>query len=383
VAVDLKSVRVVGQYRPVEAMGLAELEAIRLVLRGTSVLDWTRLHLEDAAAVDHFLHLNLFDPLDPHDERRLRDILTQAVDYLRNAFGYRVAEAVAHPDDIRDVFLYASGAKEPRRHRRIACVVLKVMHVVHHLEARELLFRTPVREVELGARVHRRVMAEARRMKELGFPIVAFQGNVKSRASLITKLIAKRDTVAAQIFDRVRYRIVTQRADQIPSVVWHLADTLFPFSFVVPGQSRCSILSFGEILARHPRRAALARELHAPLAAEARLRESSNEFSGAGYKVLNFVIDLPIRVDELLPADGLLSAELGRVVFSLVEFQLLDEATAHANERGESSHARYKRRQLQQVLRRLSRGLVVPSRAGSAPAPPRIVKPRPRGRGKE
>lgn len=375
VSVDVKTVRAAGQYRPLDAMGLAELETVRLILRGSSVLDWTRLHLEDTAAVDHFLQLNLFDARDPRDERRLRDILSQAVDYLRNAFGYGVAAAVAQPEDVRDLFLFASGAKEPRRHRRIACVVLKCMHIVHHLEARELLFRTPVREVELGARVHRRVMAEARRMKDLGFPIVQLQGNVKSRASLVTKLIAKRDTVAAQVFDRVRYRIVTERADQIPPVVWHLADTLFPFNFVVPGQTHNSLVPFRELVAQHPRGRSIVGELQAPLQAEPH-RHLRNEFTGSAYRVLNFVVDLPIRIDELLPADGALSEELGRVVFSLVEFQVLDAATAAANELGDSSHARYKRRQLQQVLRRLSRGLVVPRRGPT-------TKARPRGRGKE
>jgi uncharacterized protein (TIGR04552 family) len=373
---EVKSARAARDgFRPIEEMRLAELEAIRLVLHGASVLDWTRLHLEDAAAVDHFLQLHLFDLRDPRDERRLRDILSQAVDYLRNAFGYRVADAVARPDDVRDLFLYASGAKEPKRHRRIACVVLKCMHIVHHLEARELLFRTPMREVELGARVHRRVMAEARRMKELGLPIVQFQGNVKSRASLITKLIAKRDTVAAQIFDRVRYRIVTERAEQIPSIVLHLADTLFPFNFIVPGQTQNSLVRFRDLLARHPDARALAPALHADVPG----RPPANEFTAAGYRVLNFVVDLPVRIDELLPADGALCEELGRVVFLLVEFQVLDAATAAANELGDSSHERYKRRQLQKVLRRLSRGLVVPKRQ-SRRAGKRPGKPRPSGK---
>ena len=87
--------------------------------------------------------------------------------------------------------------------------------------------------------------------------------------------------------------------------------------------------------------------------------------------MLNFVVDIPVRVDELLPPAEALADELGRVVFALVEFQLLDAATARSNEAGDSSHDRYKRRQLQRVLRRLSRGLVVPKkgREGERQAP--------------
>ena len=359
-AYEFDSAGSLSAYRRVEAMSLGDLEAIRLILRGSSVIDWRRLHFADAAAVDHFLALNLFDLSDHRDERRLRAVAGQAVEYLRKAFGYRVAEAVAQPDDLRELFLIASGSIEPRKYRRIACVVLKCMQVVHHLEARELLFRTPIREADLAERVDRRVMREARRMQQLGLPVVEFVGNVKARSSLITKLLAKRETVAAQIFDRVRYRIVTERQEQIPSILHHLTTSLFPFNYVVPGQSHNSLVRFREILARHPEAAGFAAELQAPLDIEGKDQRPKNVFSARDYRVLNFVVDLPVRVDELLPADGPLADDLGRVVFSLVEFQMVDAATARRNEEGESSHERYKRRQSKNVLRRLSRGLVVP-----------------------
>ncbi len=350
-------------YRPVAEMTLADLEAVRLILRGGSVVDWRRLQFTSTACVDHFLALNLFDARDPRDERRLRAVLAQAVEYLRSAFGYRVADPVANPPDVRDLFLIASGAAEPRKYRRIACVVLKCMHVVHHLEARELLFRTPVREVDLARRVDERITAEARRMREAGFPVVEFVGNVKPRPSLITKLLAKRETVAAQIFDRVRYRIVTETREQIAPVVLHLARTLFPFNYTVPGQTQNTLVKFRHIVGQHPGADELVPQLQAPLDLESRDTSPFNEFSAKEYRVLNFVVDLPVRIDELLqPSNGSLGEDLGRVVFSLVEFQIMDSATARANEQGESAHERYKRRQIKKVLRRLSRGLVVPKR---------------------
>jgi uncharacterized protein (TIGR04552 family) len=350
-------------YRAVADLDLGDLEVVRLILRGGSVVDWRRLHFRDAAAVDHFLRQNLFDLSDPRDERRVRSILAQAVDYLRTAFGYRVAEAVANPRDLRDLFLLASGAAEPQRYRRIACVVLKCMHVVHHLEARELASRAPVREADLAELVDRRVMAEARRMVESGFPILEFHGNVKTRSSLVTKLLAKRETVAAQIFDRLRYRVVTQRRDQIAPVLHHLEQNLFPFNFVVPGQTQNNLVAFRQVLDQHPRAKALAAELQMPLGLEATDPKRVNEFSGKGYRVLNFVVDLPVRIDEFLPPGV---GDVARVVFALVEFQIMDGATLRRNEEGDSAHSRYKRRQLRKVLRRLSRGLVVPKKREKA-----------------
>jgi uncharacterized protein (TIGR04552 family) len=352
-----------GDYRPLERMGVAELEQLRLVLRGGSVIDWRRLDFRDAAEVDAFLQLSLFDLSEPRDERRLRAILAQAVEYLRGAFGYRVAGPVAEPEDVRTLFLLASGAAEPRRYRRIACVVLKVMHVIHHLEARELLFRTALREADLAERVHRRVLAEAERMRSAGLPVVELAGSTKSRASLVTKLLAKRESVAAQVFDRVRYRLVTERRDQIAPVVYWLTRHLFPFNYAVPGQTQNNLVRFTQLLRAHPQGAALAGELQLPPDLErSDPAVHRNTLSGKGYRALNFVVDLPIRVDDLLPPGGKLPDELGRIVFSLVEFQVVDRQTARRNEGGDSAHDRYKRRQLQRVLRRLSRGLVVPKR---------------------
>jgi uncharacterized protein (TIGR04552 family) len=350
-------------YRALEAMGVEELEELRLVLRGGSVIDWRRLDFREADEVDAFLRLNLFDLEDPKDEARLRAILAQAVEYLRGAFGYRVAGPVAEPEDIRDLLLLASGARDPRKYRRIACVVLKVMHVIHHLEARELLFRTAIREADLADRVHRRIMAEAGRMKAAGLPIVEFEGSVKSRESLVTKLLAKRESVAAQVFDRVRYRIVTETTDQIAPIVHYLARHLFPFNYAVPGQTQNSLVRFGDLLAGHPEGARLASELQLPPDLERKDPAAPrNAFSGKSFRVLNFVVDLPVRVDDLLPPLDPMADELGRIVFSLVEFQVVDRETARVNEEGDSSHDRYKRRQLQRVLRRLSRGLVVPKK---------------------
>ena len=350
-------------YRSIAEMDAGDFEVLRLILRGGSVIDWRRLHFKDGGEVDHFLRLNLFDLANPRDERRLRAILIQAVAYLRSAFGYRVAEAVSNPADLRHLFLLASGVAEPKRYRRIACVVLKCMHVVHHLEARELLFRTPIREADLAERVDRRVMAVARHILESGFPVVEFHGNLKSRESLMTKLLVKRETVATQVFDRVRYRIVTRTKDQIPCVLRHLCDALFPFNFVVPGQTSNSLLRFRHVVGEHPRGEELVSHLQAPLDLEASDRQAPNEFSGNTYRALNFVVDIPVRIDDLLPPEPPEGAEdLGRVVFSLVEFQVVDEETARHNELGPAQHERYKKRQLGRVLRRLSRGLVVPKK---------------------
>jgi uncharacterized protein (TIGR04552 family) len=338
---------------------LGDLERMRLVLRGGSVIDWRRLHFQTREEVDRYLRLCLFEPDDPFDRARLQRILDEAVDYLRTTFRYAVADAVAHPAQVHDLFLLASGVGD-RKLRRIACLVLKVMHVVHHVDARGLLYRSRVSEDELMQLVSQRVDQAIGQLRREGLPIAAAAGSVKTRHSVITKLLAKKETLAAQIYDRVRYRVVTAEHRHVLPVLMRLCDLLLPFNFVVPGQTQNTLISFRQLLRESPKLRALLPDLQIALSHDEH-EPQQNEFSGNSYKVLNFVVDLPVRLPERAVEAG-----DGRIAFCLVELQLLDRQTEAINEAGENAHLRYKKRQLRKVLRRLSRGLVVPK--GTKPA---------------
>lgn len=347
-----------------ERLGAGDLEVLKLVLTGASVIDWKRLHFRTKEEVDAFLRANLFDPDDPVDVRRMYAILGQAVVYLRKTFRYKVAQPVAEPARIQDLFLIASGVMEPVRLRRIACVVLKVMHTVHHVESRELLLRTRVSEAELQQIVDVRVRETMARIgPALG--MVSLEGSTKTRESIITKLISKKEHLAAQVYDRLRYRIVVESFEQLPSMVLALATELFPYNFLVPGQTQNSLVAWHELPELFPKLSRLGHPSPDGHEEEA-LKHARNEFSANSYRILNFIVNLPVRIDaSALAGRRERDADLGRIVFVPLEFQVVDQATRVNNESGESSHARYKKRQLLRVLARLSRGLVVPRRRRS------------------
>src|SRR5712672_463252 len=94
---------------------LGDLERMRLVLRGASVIDWRKLHFHTREEVDRYLRLCLFEPDDPFDRAQLQRILDEAVDYLRTTFRYSVAEEVAQPAQVQDLFVLASGVGERGR----------------------------------------------------------------------------------------------------------------------------------------------------------------------------------------------------------------------------------------------------------------------------
>ncbi len=349
--------------RTVQEMGLKELERIRLILRGGSVIEWRRLHFKTWDEVDRFLRLCQIDATRPHDVEWVRTILSDAVEYLRKIFDYRVAAPVSDPDEIHDLFLYASGAKEPKKYRKIACIVLKVMHVIQHIEGRDLLFKLAVSEAELAQLVTEKVMAVCDDMKLKGMPVVEFSDSIKTRESIITKLIAKRESVAAQIYDRTRFRIIVKERKDVLPALYFLTQRLVPFNFVVPTQTENSLFNFKSLLAEYPHFGRYAKDLHLDLDYEDReeRRHRNNKFSGSSYKILNFVADVPIRLDAYLPApEKDHRPRKGRIALAMCEFQIADEEQANQNESGENSHERYKQRQREVVLKRLSRGLVVP-----------------------
>lgn len=344
-------------------MGLKELERIRLVLRGGSVIEWRRMHFTVWDEVDRFLRLCQIDPTRAEDEAWVRQVLADSVEYLRKTFDYKVADAVANPNMIHDLFLLASGQID-KKYRKIACIVLKVMHVIQHVEARDLLFKTAVSEAGLAQMVTERVVAVIDEARAKGLPIVEFSDSIKTRESVITKLIAKRESTAAAVYDRTRFRIIVPEVDDVLPTLYFLTQRLIPFNFMVPAQTENTLLRFKDLLGRYPNFRKYAKQLHLDVDYEEREElKRGNTFSGSTYRILNFVADVPIRLDGFLPPPEYDDrSRRGRITLASCEFQLVDAKQAVENEKGENSHDRYKQRQRDVVLKRLSRGLVVPKR---------------------
>ncbi|MBN2798278.1 MAG: TIGR04552 family protein [Deltaproteobacteria bacterium] len=345
--------RVVRETR----LSLAEVEAIRLLLAGGSVVDWIQLAFRRIEEVDRFLARQLISTSDPIDADRLRYVYNEAVSYLEEYLHTRFPPELRDPEDVREVFLVASrvpGGLKMRRKQLQACMVLKLMHVIHHMEAADLRFQTAISEAQLLELAYRRIMEGGREMRAAGLPVVSFYGSRKTRTSVITKLLVKRENIAATVFDKLRFRIVVEeQTDLIPATQW-LVNNLFPFNYVIPGQSHNNLI----------RPEDLVRFLHDPDMAQVDVPQhlpghtesGKNEFSGATYRAFNFIVDFPIRIpDSYLSGTSL---EMGRVVFVMVEFQLVDAWTARRNEAGENAHHEYKRRQRQVVNKRLMRGTV-------------------------
>jgi len=336
---------------------LEDVTSIRNLLRGGSVIDWHRAYFNSRDEVDRFLRVNELDPRNPDDMARLEDLRDMAVEYLERHLGFRIPPEVAEGVPARDLLLVASQKGKRRTH---ACIVLKTMHVMHHLAGRELLTKLPVSGDQIFHLVEEKVLSTVEEIKSAGCQVVEFHWSRKAADSLITKLLAKKESIAADVYDKLRFRMITRDEEELVFVLREITRRLVPFNYVIPGQSVNDIIGMRALLQSSP---TLERYLPdiTDLAAVAADKKptAQNEFSGPGYRVINFVADLPVRLDKFLSRspDDPLFVEHGCVVFVLTEFQIIDARTAQANEQGENSHELYKARQVDRVKQRLLHGM--------------------------
>ena len=338
-----------------QTFDLNDVEAVRLILRGGSVVDWARLNLHDRDEVASFLLVNGFDVSVSEDQHRLRGLLDKAVEYLERNFSYHFPECLKNPESIEYVLLVASGESE---YQKLACVILKVMHVVNHVDSQQLRFRLAVSEDELFRMAEARVDRTIEAMRRMGAPIIQYEANRKTRDSLITKLLSKKTNFAAQVYDRLRFRIVTEDVSGIVPVLSFLKDNLFPYNYVVPGQSRNQIVSTEDLLDSVPDWASMDQSLRTHYFYEDAGDDTDdpNSFSGATFRMINFVVELPLRIRELVAKDNLIIFEFGSLVYIQVEFQVFDRQTWEGNEVGDNNHELYKVRQQWEVVKRLVHG---------------------------
>jgi uncharacterized protein (TIGR04552 family) len=324
---------------------LQDLRAMRLLLRGESVIDWHRLDIHDLVDAERLFRLNGFDLGDANDRARLEVLYERAIVYVTTVLKLKLGEAVLQQRDAAQLVLWAGGNGVVQRN---ACLLLKIMHLINHLEARELRTWLPIADSVLFESVEQSMALMFDELRGAGVPVVEFAWSRKTQESQVTKLLAKRESLAAQIFDRLRFRVIVDQTEHLEPTLQVILHRCIPFNFVVPSQTVNSLISV----------AALDEKI-ANLSRDAELTNSdaspSNEFSSESYRVLNFVADIPIRIESLLPPGYTMPDDRGRIVFVMSEFQVMDRKTAEENERGSSAHELYKSRQLQRVKERLLR----------------------------
>src|SRR5262245_34702478 len=94
-------------FRPLEQFRVADLEALRIVLRGGSVIDWHRLNFASRDEALEFVRAQEFDLDNESDAARATAIKNEAISYLRRNYDFPIPKPVAALDLV-DLLLLAS-----------------------------------------------------------------------------------------------------------------------------------------------------------------------------------------------------------------------------------------------------------------------------------
>jgi uncharacterized protein (TIGR04552 family) len=216
----------------------------------------------------------------------------------------------------------------------------------------------PTSDEEVFHLVEQKVYRVIGGMLAQGFPILEFIGGRKNTDSLYTKLLSKQEVTAAQIYDKLRFRIVTRTKDDIFPVLDYLTRHIFPFNYVIPGESTNTLFHFRSYCESHSTLCELLPRLQLSPDLEDQGRRVDNNFTAESYRVVHFVVDMPVRLtDEHFAKAPDAARTLGNIIFVQTEFQVIDQETDHSNELGEASHEAYKERQKLAVARRLKVGM--------------------------
>lgn len=340
-----------SSLRTLRDFSLHDLESVRLILRGGSVIDWHRLNFSSAADVHQFIENHDLDPNSDLDRAYLRGIQEQAVRYLRRNFTFAIPKPVEEADFVELALLASSDGHR----QQCACTILKVMQIINHMAGRELLFRLPVSDRDLFHLVEEKVYRVVGGMLSDGLPIDEFVGGRKNLDSTYTKLLSKPESSTSALYDKLRFRIVTRERGDLLPVLLYLSQRIFPFNYVVPSESTNTIFHFRSLCESDPHLGQFVPRFQGK--EDDTLTPGDNRFSDPEYRTIQFVADVPVRVPphilDLAPPG---SESLGRVVYMLCEFQLLDADTEATNENGAANHEAYKQRQRDAVFRRLRLG---------------------------
>jgi uncharacterized protein (TIGR04552 family) len=335
----------------------ADTIAIRLALTGDSVVDFHGGWFYEQDKLIHFLHLNGLEWPNTSDMLYLENLYRSAVSYLTDTQNYRIPAALKNLTFILDLF-YISSQKSTSRTAKFACMILKVMHVLHHLNGRQLLLHSALPEKKLFSLLHNKIFSIFDEMRQAGINAVEFTSSHKSLHSMTTKLLMKRSNLATHIFDRLRFRIILETKEDVLNTIIYLFRHLIPCNYVLPEQSHNNILTSMYI---QDCLKSINPNISHYIQGIDKNKEPSNQFSDKSYRCVHFVTDLPFRIDEDLMhnLEDLDSDELWYkipIVFLQTEVQLFDREAAKHNENGSASHTVYKRRQYQSVRRRLEGG---------------------------
>ena len=237
-------------------MNWAQLSAI---INGGRAIDQSSLAIRNRDDAKHFASEYGFDLGDPADLCHIEDVHREALAFIEEFFLTEeeirlVAPKVRKPDHVLDLLVYSSNfLNQSNEHQLWACVVLKVMHGIFHIDHDfKLKYFDTIRDQVFEA-LDKLVISDEGQQYLVGkgnvrIPIYSFEKKRnKGRHSVLLKLLQKPRYVAADIYDHLGIRLVFETKSECLFALQNLRrHHLVTVTNIKPFRSRNSLVDLNQ-----------------------------------------------------------------------------------------------------------------------------------------
>lgn len=356
-------------------------DILETMLKGQSGLDLKQVPFDSLEEADSFLQQYGFDWDNPDDQEMILRIQAKAIEFIEDRFLqshtswdhfwsntelFKIPREFKHMDTPM-LLLMASHHNKNAWQQGWACAIVKLMHLICHTEHSFYANYLEEAQQQILPRFQSLLFCHAQtkhlclgKPNGVYIPIVDFQiKDPKSMASVITKLICKKESIAEQVLDLIGFRIVTETpADAILALEILRHHRAIIFSNLVASRSRNGLVDF---------------DAFQKLAHALREKHDENEVDINHLRaIVTEYLEKPSKWDndhshEKYRAIHVTGRQLIQVphnnkqvrIFFPFELQVVDKQSHINNHLGESAHNQYKRKQFIRARRRILAPLLV------------------------
>lgn len=326
--------------------------SVRTALEGRSFIDTKRIHIHSEQEAQDYLSCYGFDYDDPIDLVELENLRLEAIELIQDELlfdGEVIPQALINEKDVRQYLLIASG-HGCKKLMPWSGVILRVLHTLTHSHSYlNDIYHDDIREQIFG-RFDGHITRD-----EQG----CFLGNIKlfdiefreakSRRSVAMKLMHKAENVAADIFDWIGIRLITEyRSDALDVLAYLREKHIFTYANLKPSRTRNTLIDLkwvNQCLNQGMPIEDIKKEMQSmgyPKSSETAI---DNQFSEISYHSVQITYRQRIKVEQ--PNGKKLC------FFFPFELQMMDHHSFIKSREGLASHSEYKNRQRIAVRKRI------------------------------
>jgi len=327
--------------------------SVRAALEGHSFIDIKRIHIHSLQEASEFLESYGFDVNDPTDIKELESLRLEAIELIEEELlqpSESIPLVLKNQKDVRQYLLNASGHGDFKL-APWSGALLRVIHTLTHSHSYlNDIYHEPIRD-QIFKRFDGHIY-DKEGNKYLGdIKLVNFElRTTKSRRSVAMKLMHKAENVAADIFDWIGIRFITEyRSDVIDVLAYLREQHTVTYANIKPSRSRNSLIDMNWLNSCLNKGMSVSQ-----IRAEMQFKEfpsnepeknDHNKFSEVSYNSVQITCRQRIKISQ---TNG-----KNLCFYFPFEIQMMDEKSYQKTHEGLASHSEYKNRQRNAVRERV------------------------------